>query len=71
MRVRLHNFAHGILIELIELGARGGNNTFCRNSSVAPEGLDGVRRVISWDFDIGVGARLVIGELNCHSLNGR
>jgi hypothetical protein len=68
MWIWLHDLAHRVLIKPIELGAWGRNNASWFHGGMSPEGSNGVGRVVSWNFDIGVGAGLVIGKLDCHSL---
>ena len=57
-------------MELGQLRTRRRNNALHGHSSVAPEGLNGIVPAVGWDFDIGVGAGLVIGELDRHCLGG-
>lgn len=58
------------------MGARGKNEAILSNRSVAPKLLDGTLDAINRDGNVGIGAGLVVGELDSgfglpSSLGGR
>lgn len=63
----LGNSANGGLLESNELGTRCEDEAMLSHSSVAPKLLHGALDAINWDSDIGICARLIVGELNCGS----
>lgn len=63
----LGNSADGGLLESNELGARCEDEAILSHRGVAPKLLNGALYAINWDDDIGICARLIVGELNCGS----
>lgn len=65
-RMLLQDLAFGVLLEFRELRARRRHYALGGHGGVAPESFNGVRLAVSWHFGVGVGARMVIGELDGH-----
>lgn len=68
MRVLLQDLALVVLLELGELGTRCLHHALGGDGSVAPEHFDGASLAVSGHFGIGVGASLVVGELDLHRI---
>ena len=60
-----------VLLESDELAARGVDSPVLGESGVAPERADGVLFAVDGDTLVGVGSRMVVGELDGHSLDIR
>lgn len=61
------NSADSGLLESNELGARCEDEAMLSDSGVTPKLLNGALLAINWDSNIGICARLVVGELDCGS----
>lgn len=59
----------GRLLEFIELGARGRNNAVRGHRGFTPESLDGALIAVGRDINVGVGPRLIVGQLDSHGLD--
>lgn len=68
MRVLLQNLALVILLELGKLCARCLHHALGGHGRVTPEHFNGAGMAVSGHFGVGVGASLVVGQLDLHGV---